>query len=307
MISMNRKKVLLLGASGLIGKPLFRRLGTERAMGIYCKKSIENGVFFDSTRMGLEEILKSPQDFSHAVLLLGESDPQKCPNNPETTDDLNVRSMNRLILALERYAIKPIFLSSEYVFDGEKGFYMEDMDTRPIILYGHQKLAIEKFLEEICKDFVILRISKVVTSELEDGRLFSTWLKAFEGSKMIRCASDQVFSPTFLDDTVEAIMRVIDQNVSGIFHISGPEPYNRIDLLKMFIRKIQTVENFDIKIQPCSINDFGLTERMPLDVSMSPEKSIRLLGLKLTNMDMVCDQIVRKKLLLQNQREEVKG
>jgi len=300
MISMNRKKVLLLGASGLIGKPLFRRLGTERAMGIYCKKLVENGVFFDSTRMELEEILKSPQDFSHAVLLLGESDPQKCPNNPETTDDLNVRSMKRLILALERYAIKPIFLSSEYVFDGEKGFYTEDMDTRPIILYGHQKLAIEKFLEKTCKDFVILRISKVVTSELEDGRLFSTWLKAFERSKTIRCASDQVFSPTFIDDTVEAIIRVIDQNVSGIFHISGPKPYNRIDLLKMFIRKVQTVENFDIKIQPCSINDFGLRERMPLNVSMNPQKAIRTLGLMLTSMDVVCDQIVKKNFVNEN-------
>ncbi len=306
MIRENKKKVLILGASGLVGRPLFRKLG-ERAIGTYCNKPVEHGIYFDALRMGLEEILERPQDISHAVITLGESDPQKCPVNPAETQELNVHSVERMVRVLKRHTIKPIFCSSEYVFDGKDGLYKEEARPNPIILYGHQKFTVEKFLKKTCKDFVILRLSKVVTSSLEDGRLFGRWLEILDQTPVIRCAGDQVFSPIFIDDLVEAIIRVIDRDASGILHMSGPKLYVRIDLLEILIRAVQKIERIDIRIDPCSINDFGLTETMPLNVSMSPEKSIRLLGLKLTNMDTVCDQIVRKKFLLQNQREEVKG
>src|SRR3989338_3773904 len=111
----------------------------------------------------------------------------------------------------------------------------------------------------------------------------------FDQAPAIRCAGDQVFSPIFIEDLVEAIIRVIDRDVSGIFHMSGPRSYVRIDLLKIFLRAVQKIVRMDTRVEPCSINDFDLTERMPLNVSMSPGKSIRLLGLKLTNMDTVCD------------------
>lgn len=306
MIRENKKKVLILGASGLVGRPLFRKLG-ERAIGTYCNKPVEHGIYFDALRMGLEEILERPQDISHAVITLGESDPQKCPVNPSGTEELNVHRVERMIPVLKRYAIKPIFCSSEYVFDGKDGGYTEESKPNPVIVYGHQKLAVEKFLKKTCEDFVTLRLSKVVTAVLDDGRLFGRWLEMLDQSSVLRCANDQVFSPIFIDDLVEAIIRIIDRDVNGIFHMSGPKSYVRIDLLEVLIHAVQKIERISIKIEPCSINDFGLPEAMPLNVSMSPEKSIRLLDLKLTSMNTVCDQIVRKKFLLQNQREEAKG
>ena len=150
----NNKTILVLGASGLVGRPLFQRLG-ERAIGTYCKSQVENGIYFDSLKMGLEEILERPQDISHAVITLGESDPQKCPVDPAGTEELNVHSVERIIRVLKRHAIKPIFCSSEYVFDGKDGGYTEKDKPNPIIVYGHQKFAIEKLLEKICKNFVI--------------------------------------------------------------------------------------------------------------------------------------------------------
>lgn len=290
------KKILILGGSGYVGRHLFKRLGAQRAVATYHNKFLEGGVRFDSLTMELSQIVTDPSAISHAVILLGDIYPHSCAADPQKSNKLNIESIQRIIDDLTKWNIKPIFASSEYLFDGAKGYYREDDPPSPILLYGKQKLAIENYLQARAGDnHVVLRVSKVVGSELDDRTLFSNWLDAIGKTYTIKCAQEQVFSPIYVHDVVEGILRVIEQDCRGLFHLTGPQAFYRLDLLKMLLECVGKYSPVNIKIVPCSIQDFTLLEKHPVNVSMVPDKLVRVTGLKLTDMKTVCEKIVRSK------------
>ena len=78
---------------------------------------------------------------------------------------INVQSTRRVIDDLVELGIKPVFTSSEYVFDGEQGNYVEDDPAIPSTVYGSQKLQIEQYLTDRCVDYAVLRLAKVYGSD----------------------------------------------------------------------------------------------------------------------------------------------
>ena len=140
------KKILILGGSGYVGRHLFKKLGAQRAIATYHNRFLEGGVHFDSLNMNLSQIVKDASDISHAVILLGDIYPHSCAVDPQKSNKLNIASIQKIIDDLTKWNIKSIFASSEYLFDGEKGYYREDDPPTPILLYGKQKLAIENYL-----------------------------------------------------------------------------------------------------------------------------------------------------------------
>ena len=116
------KKILILGSSSFVGRHLFSRLGEEKAIGTYCCNSIKDGIFFDSTTMSIPEIIKNPKSISHAVILLGDTNPETCVADIHKSRLINVVSIKKIIDELKELGIKPIFTSSEFIFDGKEGF-----------------------------------------------------------------------------------------------------------------------------------------------------------------------------------------
>jgi len=292
------KKVLILGASSFVGRHLFSRLGADNAIGTYCANSIEGGLHFDSTSMKLTEIIDDHSGISCAVVLMGDTNPETCAADKQRSRKLNVESIKSILKYLKQWRIKPIFTSSEFVFDGEKGNYQESDTPRPILTYGRQKLEIEEYLEDNFKDFAILRLSKVFGSDLGDRTIFSKWLDLIikDSNVAIPCADDQVFSPIFVNDVVESIIRLIDRDSCGIFHLAGKMAFARIELLEMLLWQLNKYRRLKVKVIPRSIRDFNLLEKRPLDVSMRPEKLVKALGLRLSNTEDICQEIVKKHL-----------
>ena len=64
--------------------------------------------------------------------------------------------MKRIIAEINNIGIKFIFLSSESVFDGKKGNYIETDSTNPIFEYGKQKDLIEKYILSYSKNFLMM-------------------------------------------------------------------------------------------------------------------------------------------------------
>ena len=293
---MEDQKLLIFGASSYIGRRLLNRLGPEKAVGTYFSSPSADMVYFDSLTMDLAEILNK-SEFSHAVILLGNTHPDSCVADVKRSNELNVRSIERIINELTFEGIIPIFTSSEFVFDGTRGNYVEEDLPSPILIYGRQKLKIEEHLKDTCKQYVILRLAKVYGDTPGDQTLFSSWLDMLlKGQREIRCAADQRFSPVFIDDVVEGIIKVYTEDHKGIYHMAGPSPYTRIELLKMLITRLNNFKVWEVEVKPCSIRDFNLPEKRPVDVSMKPNKLIRETGISLTKPADACDRILKKYL-----------
>lgn len=284
-------RVLILGASSFIGRHLFARMGPRRAIGTYNATPIDGGVKFNALTMRISAILDEPESISHAVILMGDTEPDSCIADADRSRKLNVESIRSVIDQLAELGIKPVFTSSEYVFDGTKGDYVETDPASPILLYGAQKRDIERYLEGLGISWTILRFAKVFGDDPDDQTLFTGWIEALRGTKEIRCASDQMFSPVYIADIVEAIMRATEQNFDGLYHVSGNRRFRRIELLEMLLKALRRYRAMDVTVLPCSIHDFDLPEKRPADVSMNADKLIATSGIILSDIEEMCVKI----------------
>lgn len=291
-----KKKLLILGASSYVGRHLLDRVGAEKAIATFKESPIDGGVYFDALSMDLSSIVKNPEEISHAVILLGETNFRSCFLAPQRAYEVNVTSIKHIIDFLKQWKIKPIFTSSDYVFDGSKGNYSEADAPHPIISYGKHKVEVEKYIQDVFDDYIIVRLAKVVGDEMGDGTLFVNWIKEIEESKVIKCAYDQILSPIFIGDVVEGIIQLIEKNHAGIFHLCGRRSFSRLELFEMLIAISNMHVSMNVETVKCSINDLGFPEAYPLNISMTPDKILGETGLTFKDMESVCESIACSKL-----------
>jgi len=286
---------LILGASRNVGIHLFHRVGPSLAIATYSSNPIPEAVHFDALSMNIDHLLERFPIITNAAILYGETDPDKCFTNPDWSRTLNVDSIRRVIDGLTRRGIHILFMSSQFVFDGVKGDYTEDDLPNPILLYGKQKVEIERYLEHNSDNWVVLRLSKAIGDSPRDGSLFPNWVdSALAGRPSFHCATDQKLSPILAADVVEAIVRVMALTLRGVFHLAGRRGYRRIDLLEMILALLKDHMNVQTEVVPCSIHDFDLPERRPVDVSMRPDKLVSATGLEIADMEQVCRRVIQR-------------
>jgi hypothetical protein len=123
-------------------------------------------------------------------------------------------------------------------------------------------------------------LAKVVDIRFGHADMLSNWLDKLESGAVIHCARDQVFSPIGVDDAVAAILGLVEGGHSRIFHVCGPRPVTRLQLLQMLIEEADNYRELRVLINPCSIRDplFKFAEPRPFDLSMSPRKLYATLG-----------------------------
>ena len=267
-------RILILGASSFVGRHLMRRLDADRFVGTYNAAPFSNGVHFDSTTMRLTQVLPAEAMIRHAVILMGDTQPDSCFANQERSQLVNVESIKAIIEQLLEAGIKIVFTSSEFVFDGSQGDYVETDAAEPILLYGAQKLDVEDYIREFAPGAAILRLAKVYGTEPGDQTLFTGMVEPLLAHGTMSVAADQRFSPVFVGDVCDAIMASVERELSGIYHVAGPLGASRSDFLRMMVTEISRYHSVDACLEECSIRDFDLPEPRPLDVSMRPDKLV---------------------------------
>lgn len=284
-----KPEVLILGASGYIGRRTFKAFGNARAMGTYRSTPIPGGIFFDPSRMRLEDILPRESSFSHAIVLFAQLGLDACKADLEASYEINVRCAKQTIDDLMKLGIKPIYASSQAVFDGEKGDYTEEDEPNPINVYGSQNFEVEQYLSQICEDYAILRLSTVIGSEPDDGTLISNWLKPIHLGEEIRCAGDEYFSPVHLDDVVAAIDAAIRLDLCGLYQVSSTESLSRLEMARTLVDCLETETN----LVECSIRDFDFLDNRALNLSMNPTKIMAATGLQFKSVRCCCEKLAQ--------------
>ncbi len=285
-------KLLILGASSSVGSHLYSRLGPERAIGTFNSKPVPGGRRFDSLSMRLNQVVEKGEA-RHAAVLLADPQPDSCLKDPEKSRRLNVTAMMALLEQCWELGIVPIFASTEFVFDGAKGDYIESDRADPILLYGQQKKEIEDFLAASGRPYCCFRLAKVYGDRPGDGTLFTAWASQLAGgTRHFRCAVDQRFSPVFVGDVGETILRMADRDLRGVYHLSGNQAFSRIDLLRRTVAAFAARRPVEVEIEACSIDDFPLPEPRPKDVSMRADALARATGFRFADVDAQIAQIV---------------
>lgn len=287
-----RNQVLVLGGSSYIGRHLVGRMSPDRCIATYFRAPIDGGVYFDALSMSLSQVIDRPQDISHAVILLGDTKPDSCAANVPCSQALNVSSIKSILGYLRQWRIKPVFTSSESVFDGRKGDYIECDEPRPILTYGRQKIEMEGHIRDNFDHYIIARLALNYGTQRGDGTLFTSWLDAIEAGRAIYCAYDQVCSPIHVEDTVEALVRLMEGNFDGIFHVAGTKAFSKVELNAVLLNQLKEYSTVQAEVVACSIHDFKVRERHPMNISMRPDKLVRATGVQIRDVETSCKTIV---------------
>jgi dTDP-4-dehydrorhamnose reductase len=292
---LNKGKILVLGGSGFIGRHLYARLverrGGARVTATYNGTSFVDGVRFDATSMELQQAVPELEGFSHAVILLAKARPDDCARNPEASRALNVTAMKALIDRLTESGVCPVFASTEAVFDGQKGRYVESDPASPILLYGKQKAEIEAYLKSHVHDALILRIASAYGSDPAGDGVIAEWYRTVaSGVETVKCAHDYIASPIHVEDVVEAVLRLVEGAHHGVYNIAGPQPLSRQEMLETLLEEMRRTGS--VEVVSCSIDDFPTEERRPRNISMRPDKLIAETGLIPRDLRSACRHLV---------------
>jgi dTDP-4-dehydrorhamnose reductase len=265
-------KILITGANGLVGQHLIRLLVEEGKFEIHAlgkgpsriSYGKSNGVNYhsvDLTNFKKTEHLVdklAPHIIVHAAAM---SQPNECVAQPDQCWKVNVGATRSLLRAAERNKSYFIYISTDFVFDGEEGPYDETATPNPVNLYGESKLLAEEMVQCSKLHWCIIRTVLVYGNKVPGGRSnFVLWVKEkLEANEKIKVVNDQIRTPTYVDDLVKGILLAIMKHAKGIYHISGKDTCTPYELAS--------------KIAELTYKDPGLI--IPVDASVFPEPAKR--------------------------------
>jgi dTDP-4-dehydrorhamnose reductase len=214
----------------------------------------------------------------------------RCETNRELAWSINAEGTGNVAEACRKIGAKLIYVSTDYVFDGNKGMYKEEDEPKPVNYYGLSKLRGEELVKKTCDAFVVARTS-VLYGWHPSKRNYATWIMdSLKNRKRINVVTDHYNSPTYADDLAETISRVIERDVNGILHVSGKDRVSRYD----FAMEIAEVFGLDASlVTPVKMADLkAWVARRPRDSSLDVGKAENELGIRFPK---VTESLIRMK------------
>ncbi len=273
-------KVVITGGSGLLGRALLREASKRNitALGTYNRTSRDSGVPMDVTQRDDVRATMArlkPEWIIHAAAM---TDVDLCEREPDQAWQANALGTKNVVDAGKECGARVMYISTDYVFDGEQGPYTEEDATHPINVYGESKLAGERFALAEPHNIV----ARVCVLYGPDKPNFVTWVvESLRAGKVINVVNDQYNTPTYTNNCAHALLRLCERHCAGIYHVSGREQLSRYD----FARAIADV--FELNDKLINVTSSGMLRqqaRRPMNSSLRVEKAERALGIRLADV-----------------------
>lgn len=228
------RPILILGASGQVGQRVLRaartRYGGAHAVGTYQTKARDDLVHLElEDHDAIRGLVNQTAPWA-VVLTAAFSWVDGCQNEPEQAWRINVEGPRIAASAAADVDAAFVYVSSDYVFDGTAGPYLEESAVRPISAYGASKLEGEVAVSEACARSLVVR-TNVVYSWDPDGQNFLMQVRnKLSAGQKIKVPMDQWNTPTYAPDLAAGILDLLDKRATGLFHIGGPDFMDRYRL-----------------------------------------------------------------------------
>jgi glucose-1-phosphate cytidylyltransferase len=264
-------KVLIIGASGFIGTLLHKEF--SRDMDVV-------GTYNQHPQDGLLQLDMTDRDAVHR--LLDEVRPEVviqpaaqpwvdfCEENPDVSHAVNVKGAQHVIDWCAEHHVYYLFISTDYVFDGQAGPYLEDAMTEPLNVYGKHKLDVERYISEKLPTLgCVVRTVGVYGWEKHGKNFVARLVRTLREGKEITVPSDQIATPIHAADLATAIRVVVEKRKAGIYHAAGPTNLSRYDF-SLIIAEVFGCNTSLISSVPTS--ELGQAARRPLRAGLVNRK-----------------------------------
>jgi dTDP-4-dehydrorhamnose reductase len=263
--------VWVTGAGGLIGRELVRTFvpgAFDRVIGL-------TRADLDLTRPGevCERFLADrPAAVIHAAAM---SKSPACQANPAAARRANVEATRFLTdLAAE---VPFVFYSTDLVFDGQRGGYVEDDAVNPLSVYAETKVEAEAFVRLHSKGLVIRTSLNHGTSPTRDRAFNEEMSLAWRSGRTLSLFEDEYRCPIPAEETARATWELLAARATGILHVAGSERLSRLEIGRLLAARHADGE---ARIEGTSLRTYQGAPRSP-DTSLDSSKAEAILGRRL--------------------------
>jgi dTDP-4-dehydrorhamnose reductase len=282
------KTILVTGSNGLLGQkmtdllrnnPDYRLIATARGANRYPDAEGYTYVSLDITnRHDVQQVLVTykPDAVIHTAAM---TNVDQCEGDHQGCDELNVHAVQYIAEACDQLKIYLVHLSTDFIFNGEKGPLTEEEQPDPISYYGESKLKAEQIVQKMHGKWSILRTVLVfgIVADMSRSNIV-LWVKNnLEQKKKIKVVNDQWRTPTLAEDLAMGCLLAVEKEAQGVYNISGADlltPYDIAQRTAAFFKLDASL------IEETDSSTFKQPARRPLKTGFIIDKAKRDLGYK---------------------------
>lgn len=250
-------KVLVTGANGQLGHDVTDELKKRNHEAVTTDIAGDVDYLLDITDKNVVDKIAeiNPDAIIHCAAWTAV-DAAEDEENKEKVYAINVTGTENIVEAADKLDCKLLYLSTDYVFDGQgdQPWKPDDKSYAPLCYYGETKLLGEKLVSKLEKYFIV-RIAWVFGAH---GKNFiNTMLKIAQNHDEVRVVNDQIGTPTYTYDLSRLLVDMIETEKYGYYHATNEGGYiSWYD----FCLEIYRQAGLNIKVTPVSTIEYGLSK-----------------------------------------------
>jgi dTDP-4-dehydrorhamnose reductase len=278
-------KVLVTGANGFTGQHLVKTLVNKGFEVIASSRneskltSYSNLTYYNCELTDVRNVenlfdLTRPDAVIHTAAM---SKPDECAANPELCTANNIQATQYLLEAATKVGSQHfVYLSTDFIF-GENGPHAEEDAPAPLNLYGASKLDAEALVNASSINSTIVRPVFMYGPVWENLRpSFIQWVASkLKNGEPIKVVTDQARTPTYIGDLCWGIQKIINDQVSGVFHLAGKDIVSPYDMAVAVAKQLNLPLGL---IEPVTASTFPEPVKRAQRSGLKIDKAVNELG-----------------------------
>lgn len=289
-------KVLVTGVAGQLGHDVMNELAKRGYEGIGSDIAPAYSGIADGTAVtAMPYVQLDITDKSCVEMVITEMNPDAVVHCAAWTavdlaedDDKveKVRAVNaggteNIALACKRLGCKMVYLSTDYVFDGQgiAPWQPDCKEYKPLSVYGQTKLEGELAVADNLEKYFIVRIAWVFG--VNGKNFIKTMLNLGKTHDLIRVVSDQIGTPTYTYDLARLLVDMIETEKYGYYHVTNEGGYiSWYDFTKEIFRQAVALGHTEyaeerLKVQAVTTEEYGISKaKRPFNSRLDKSKLV---------------------------------
>ncbi len=273
-------RILITGVSGLLGLNLAQeKMDTHEIIGVdrgKLTKAPFKIIKMDLLNSGAVDSVLDSAEPNWVINCAALADIDACEDTPELARLLNTDLPTQLAKACFKRGVKFLHLSTDAVFDGQRdGFYSELDVPNPQGVYAKTKLEGEHAVLTEDPNGIVARVNFYGWSLSGRRSLGEFFFNNLTNNKSMSGFTDAIFCPMLVNDTARVLVRMLQKNLSGLYHLVGTQAMSKYQFGVEIARKFSLRES---DISPRSIHTSNLSVKRSHNLSLSTNKVVMDLG-----------------------------
>ena len=211
---------------------------------------------------------------------------------PEATFQVNAVGALHVARACAELIALCLYISTDYVFDGDKGEpYIEEDMPRPINVYGASKLAGGHLVRQACSQFLIVRVSSLFGRAGAGGNFIEAILAKARAGEHLKVVDNIRISATSTSNAAPAIVRLGEKNTTGVVHVANS------GLCTWYVLAEKAVElcNISATIEPVSSSATPCRASRPRNSALDGTRAAKLVGYPFPHWEEALERYLQEK------------